>query len=90
MQEDPGLPEFTIYRPRDLSLTQRLPVLLWGEGGCANIGNLYQQFNTEIASHGYIVLAIGHIVPGVEVPVAPRPTASTPTAEAPTAPSPKP
>jgi dienelactone hydrolase len=60
--EDAGLPGMTLYRPRDLSPfggEKRLPVLLWGNGACANTTQEHRNFLNEIASHGYLVLAIG-------------------------------
>ena len=60
--EDGSLPGMTIYRPRDLSPfgeTLKLPILLWGNGACANTTEEHKNFLNEIASHGYVVLAIG-------------------------------
>ena len=60
--EDPGLPGMTIYRPRDLSPfggDKTLPVLLWGNGACANTTYEHKNFLNEIVSHGYVVLGIG-------------------------------
>jgi dienelactone hydrolase len=60
--EDSTLPGMTLYRPRDLSpfgAAGRLPVLLWGNGACANTTQEHKNFLNEIASHGYLVLAIG-------------------------------
>jgi dienelactone hydrolase len=60
--EDPALPGFAIYRPKELAPfagERKLPVLLWGNGACANTSNGHKNFLNEIASHGYIVLAIG-------------------------------
>ncbi len=54
---DPGLPTHTIYRPRSLSGTY--PVVLWGNGSCVNDNFGYREFLSEIASYGFIVLAIG-------------------------------
>lgn len=62
--EDDSLHGMTIYRPSDMSLfgeTQRLPVLLWGNGACANTTEEHKNFLSEIASHGYVVLAIGRL-----------------------------
>lgn len=56
------LPGMTIFRPRDLSpfgADQKLPVLLWGNGACANTAQEHKNFLNEIASHGYVILAIG-------------------------------
>jgi dienelactone hydrolase len=64
MIEDASLPEHTIYRPSDLSAaTAKLPVLVWGNGGCANAGNSARPFLTEIASYGYLVIAAGVVDP---------------------------
>ena len=38
-------------------------MLVWGEGGCANEGNRFRWFLSEIASHGYVVVAVGPIGP---------------------------
>lgn len=60
--EDRSLPGMTIYRSRDLSAfgaDQKLPVLLWGNGACANTTQEHKNFLNEIASHGYVILAIG-------------------------------
>ena len=60
--EDAGLPGMTIYRPRDLTPfgeKQKLPVLLWGNGACANTTYEHKNFLNEIASHGYLVLGVG-------------------------------
>ena len=58
---DPSLPTHTIYRPADLSSFKggKLPIVLWGNGGCINSGRAYEAFLTTISSHGYIVVAIG-------------------------------
>lgn len=59
--EDGGLPGMTIFRPRDLTPfgEQKLPILLWGNGACANSVQEHKNFLNEIASHGYLILAIG-------------------------------
>jgi len=60
--EDWTLPGITIYRPRDLSpfdVAGGLPILLWGNGACANTTQEHKNFLNEIASHGYLVLASG-------------------------------
>ncbi len=54
---DPGLPTHTIYRPQTLSGVY--PVVLWGNGSCVNDNFGYREFLSEIASYGFIVLAIG-------------------------------
>lgn len=54
---DATLPTHTIYRPA--RLTGRYPVVLWGNGSCVNSNFAYREFLAEVASHGFIVLAIG-------------------------------
>lgn len=54
---DKGLATHTIYRPANLN--GRYPVVLWGNGSCVNSSFGYREFLSEIASHGFIVLAIG-------------------------------
>ena len=64
VKEDRTLPEHTIVVPQDLSpFNQKhpLPVLVWGNGACANSPFEHIKFLNEIASHGYIVLATGYI-----------------------------
>lgn len=58
IETDPGLPEWTIYRPEVFDEMPH-PVLAWGEGGCLKNGTLYGQWLLELASWGYIVLADG-------------------------------
>ncbi len=52
-----SLPTHTVYRPK--TLDGRYPVVLWGNGSCVNSNFGYREFLTEVASHGFIVLAIG-------------------------------
>ena len=60
LEQDPGLPTHTIYRPQDLSaVKEKLPIIAWGNGGCANNGLAHRNFLMEIASHGYLAIAIG-------------------------------
>ena len=64
MKEEPSLKEHTILVPQDLSKFNQknpLPVLVWGNGACANSPFEHINFLNEIASHGYIVLATGNI-----------------------------
>ena len=64
MTEVEGLAEHTVFRPQDLSAfnaQKPLPVLVWGNGACANSPWEHMNFLNEIASHGYLVLATGII-----------------------------
>ena len=56
---DPGVSCGTIYRPTDLGGTEKYPIFVWGEGGCARSGTSNQASMGEIASHGYFVVADG-------------------------------
>ncbi|MCP5144434.1 MAG: hypothetical protein H6978_06390 [Gammaproteobacteria bacterium] len=54
-----GAPRYVTYRPADLSAfpaRDRLPVLVWGNGGCAIDGGRYAEFLGTIASHGFLVM----------------------------------
>ena len=61
--EGTSLPTHTIYRPENLkayvSENGRIPVLLYANGACANNNLEMSRLLSEVASHGYIVLAIG-------------------------------
>ena len=58
VEHDPGLATHTIYRPRELTMDDH-PVLVWGEGGCAKNGLMFPEYLSEIASHGFVVVADG-------------------------------
>lgn len=76
-------PGYTIYRPARWP-KQRLPLVLWGNGGCRDNGLSASHFLREISSHGYIVIANG--APREERPAlaalppanGPRPTGAPP------------
>jgi len=62
MEVDETLPDHTIYRPEDLKSFPKkdhLPIVIMSGPGCNTDGDFYRPFWTEIASHGYIVFAIG-------------------------------
>ena len=64
MKEEPTLKEHTVIVPQDLApfgAQKLLPVLVWGNGACANSPFEHMNFLNEIASNGYIVLATGDI-----------------------------
>jgi len=74
MEMDPSLPDHTVYRPADLAaVTEPLPVVSFGNGGCMNVGSAYQALLGEIASHGYLVVASGPIVEAPAEPAAGAP-----------------
>lgn len=60
MVSDPTLPQHTIYAPKSPPPADvKMPVVVWGNGGCMATGNSFAVFLTEIASHGYLVVANG-------------------------------
>ena len=62
MSTDNSLPTHTIFRPKDLSAfgkQNKLPIIGWGNGACANSPWEHVNFLSEVASHGFLVIAIG-------------------------------
>ncbi len=58
IEHDQTLATHTIYRPANLG-NARHGVVVWGEGGCAKNGLVFPEFLTELASHGFVILADG-------------------------------
>ena len=70
MFEAPDFEAHTVFAPQDLSefgRKKKLPVVVWGNGACTNSPWEHYKFLNEIASHGFLVIATGHI-PMEEVP----------------------
>ncbi|NVK48472.1 MAG: esterase [Cyclobacteriaceae bacterium] len=62
MVYDPTLPTHTVFKPQDLSQfgpSNKLPILSWGNGACFDSPWEHVKFLNEIASHGFLVVAIG-------------------------------
>jgi dienelactone hydrolase len=60
LEQDPSLATHTVYRPDDLSKVKgKMPIIAWGNGGCANNGLSHRNFLMEIASYGFLAVAIG-------------------------------
>lgn len=62
MYTDEGLTTHTIFRPEELSPFGekiKLPIIAWGNGACANSPWEHINFLSEVASHGFLVIAIG-------------------------------
>lgn len=66
MEMDLAAPNDTLYHPADLEHVdnRKLGVLIWGNGGCSNDGASARLHLTEIASHGFLVVAPGKILTG--------------------------
>ncbi len=62
MVSDSSLATHTIFRPKDLNgfgRKNKLPIIAWGNGACANSPWEHVNFLSEVASHGFLVIAIG-------------------------------
>lgn len=65
---DPNLKTHTLYRPRDLKpfgANLKLPIVAYGNGACRNASYEVRNFLTEVASHGFLVIAIGPPIPTI-------------------------
>ncbi|MBR4710181.1 MAG: alpha/beta fold hydrolase [Bacteroidaceae bacterium] len=70
-----SLPDFTVYRPLNLDAAMRprrgqwggagaprkLPVLVFCNGGCMDTSIGYENMLSDLASHGYVVVAVGEM-----------------------------
>jgi hypothetical protein len=59
---DRTLTTHTVFRPQDLNAfgqSRKLPIVAWGNGACANSPWEHVNFLSEVASHGFLVIAIG-------------------------------
>ncbi len=56
---DASLATHTIYMPNSVPAGVKLPILVWGEGGCIANGLAFANMLEQFASHGIIVLASG-------------------------------
>lgn len=61
-----SLSDFVVYRPADINnavgrTRGALPVLVFCNGGCMDTSIGYENMLTDIASHGYVVVAIGEL-----------------------------
>jgi predicted alpha/beta-hydrolase family hydrolase len=62
MASDRTLATHTVFRPKDLGgfgRKAKLPIIAWGNGACANSPWEHVNFLSEVASHGFLVVAIG-------------------------------
>lgn len=63
--KEKSLTNYVVYRPLDMKNAVRregkLPVLLFANGGCMDTSVGYERMLTEVASHGYVVVAIGEM-----------------------------
>ncbi|WP_443751403.1 hypothetical protein [Asticcacaulis solisilvae] len=59
-EEDPTLPAHVIYHPQAMGQA-KLPVYVFGNGGCSADGTSSRNHLLDIASHGYLIVAPGVI-----------------------------
>jgi predicted alpha/beta-hydrolase family hydrolase len=62
MYTDSTLLTHTIFRPDELSVfgqKKKLQIIVWGNGACANSPWEHINFLSEVASHGFLTIAIG-------------------------------
>ncbi|KAF2674294.1 hypothetical protein BT63DRAFT_408496 [Microthyrium microscopicum] len=56
---DPELPEHTLYQPKNIPAGSKMPLMVWGNGGCLKVGTIMAPFLLQIASQGVVVIANG-------------------------------
>lgn len=62
MMTDASLPTHTLFRPKNIDKfkgRKSLPLIVWGNGACFDSPFEHVNFLNEIASHGFMVIAIG-------------------------------
>ncbi|WBL22759.1 alpha/beta hydrolase family protein [Zunongwangia sp. HRR-M8] len=65
-----SLSDFVIYRPENIeeavSTEDKLPILIWANGGCMDSSIHHERLLSEIASYGYVIVAIGDLQMTIE------------------------
>ena len=61
-----SLNDFVVYRPMNMDMAVagergRLPVLVFANGGCMDTSIGYERMLSDVASYGYVVVAIGEL-----------------------------
>ena len=60
LSTEASLPKHVIYAPiKPPPAGLKMPVLIWGNGGCTSSGTPYGAFLNEVASYGYLAIANG-------------------------------
>ena len=62
MLSENSLPTHTVFRPENLNPfggKNKLPIIAWGNGACANSPWEHVNFLSEVSSQGFLVVAIG-------------------------------
>ncbi len=62
---DRSLPDYVIYRPKNLKQLKKksgnVPLFIFANGGCNDTSIPYERYLSEMASHGYMVIALGSL-----------------------------
>jgi enterochelin esterase-like enzyme/uncharacterized protein YciI len=64
MVTEASLPTHTVFKPQDLTQfgqKNKLPIIAWGNGACFDSPFEHVNFLNEVASHGFLVVAIGNM-----------------------------
>ena len=60
---DDTLPNYVVYRPKHIDRARQkggeLPVIIFANGGCNDTSLPFERMLSQIASHGYVVIALG-------------------------------
>jgi len=64
--QESTLLDYAVYRPENLSEAVKgeggpLPLVVFANGGCHDSSARYEEMLSEIASHGYIIIALGEL-----------------------------
>jgi hypothetical protein len=62
--EEPTLPKHTIFAPVSPPADLKMPILVWGNGGCSGNGTLFRRSLWQMASHGIFAIAMGSVQGG--------------------------
>lgn len=79
MLAEESLPTHTLFRPEELDKFDEadpLPVIVWGNGACRDSPWEHVKFLNEIASHGFLVIAVGTFPEQTEEPPEARSSSS--------------
>lgn len=70
MTSESTLPTHTVFKPQDMTKfgqNHKLPIIAWGNGACFDSPFEHVNFLNEVASHGFLVVAIGNMLKQTDV-----------------------
>ncbi len=63
--QEASLHDYVVYRPEDLAKASEkegpLPLLVFANGGCKDSSITHERLLSDVASHGYVIIAIGSL-----------------------------